>query len=597
MRGGKEKVETWMNSSYSTYVQLSDKVNPEDIRGKLKEVAEKYLPKEPFFKGIQWIAVPLLSIHLGGKVNFDPGRNSDIRYLYLIVSIGIFILLIACVNYMNMATARAYNRGREIGILKVAGSSRTGLILQFITESVLMSFGGLILALFIICFILPAFVTFADRPLNFRMIFESVTLIKVLALTLLTGMLAGIYPAVHLSSISPLHLMKGKFKNPGHDRRSVKLRYLLVVFQYIISIVALVSTFTVLKQLNFIKTTDTGFLQDNILTIAVKDPALRSRPEVLINELKQYPKILDVTVSSHLPYAITSASFGSWEGKQPETNMSIFRVGTGWNFADFYNLKIASGRVFDQEFSADSANRYILNQTAAKMIGWDNPVGKKFGFNDTEMGIVIGVVKDFNFQSLRLGVEPLAISLIGSREYPEMSFISIMTRPGSLKDTRSFIEQKLKTLSPHYLNDVSILSDQIDAQYQSDRKLSIILIIASVLAVILTCLGQYSLTSYTTKSRTKEMVVRKIMGSQPSGILIMLTGEMAGCVLISVLFAWPIAYLLMNKWLENFAYHTQIRTGDFLLSLLISLVISLFAIAWHVLKLSRVNPAELIRYE
>lgn len=596
-RGGKEKVETWTNSSYSTYIQLFDNVLPEDIIGKLKELAETQLPKEPFYKDMQWIPVPLGSIHLGGSINFDPGNTTDIRYIYLIISIGVFILLIACFNYMNMATARAYNRGREIGILKVAGSSKSDLILQFITESVMISFGGLILALVIVCLILPSFNTFTQRALTLKMIFEYSTMIKVIVLTLLTGLFAGIYPAIHLSLMSPLHLIKEEFKNLGGKRVSGKLRNLLVALQYTISIVALICTFTVLNQLNFVKNTDIGFLRDNILTISLKDPAMRARPDVLINELLENPEIVDVSVSSYLPYSITSSSFGTWEGKQEETNMAIFRIGTGNNFTDFYNLKIVSGRGFSKDYSADSADSYIINQTAAKMIGWDDPVGKKFGFHDSKMGSVIGVAEDFNFQSLHLTIEPLAISLIGSREFPEASFISVKTSPGSLYDARSFIEEKLKVLSPHYLNPVSVLSNQVDSMYRSDMKLSTIFIFATVLAVILTCLGQYSLSSYTTKSRTKEMVIRKLMGSQSSGIMTILIEEMIKWIMASLVLAWPVAYLLMNKWLENFAYHIKIGAGVFFLSLLISLFISLLAISYHVIKLSRVNPAAMIRNE
>jgi putative ABC transport system permease protein len=597
IRGGKTNVETWNNSSYATYILLTDKVKPEDIVGKLKSISEKYLPEEPFFKDIQWIPVALKNIHLGGSINFDPGHNSDIRYLYLIISIGVFILLIACFNYMNMATARAFNRSRETGILKVAGSSKTDLILQFITESVLMSISGLVLALVIIIIIIPPFATFTDRPLTFRMIFEYSFLLKILALTFLTGIFAGIYPALQLSSMSPLQLINETFMNPGRKRRSGKLRNLLVILQYTISLVALICTFTVLNQLNFIKNSDTGFVRNNILTIAVTDPALRARPEVLISELRENPEIADVSASSNLPYAITSSSFGSWEGKQPETNMLIFRVGTACNFSDFYNLNIISGRGFSKDFSADSANSYIINQTAAKLIGWDNAVGKKFGFNDTETGVVIGVVKDFNFQSLRLGVEPLALSLIGSKGFPVTSFISVKTNPEDLHRTRVFIEQKLKTLSPHYLNQVSVLRDQIDSLYLSDRKLSTILIISSFLAVILTCLGQYSLSSYTTKNRTKEMVVRKIMGSHASGIMIILIGELAKGIFLSIVFAWPIAYFLMTRWLANFAYHAETGPGVFLLSFLITTGTSLLAIMYHIIKLSRVNPSELIRHE
>ena len=597
IRGGKANVETWFNSSYATYVLLSDNVRPEDIDAKLKEVANKYLPKEPFFKDIRWIPVALSKIHLGGSVNFDPGNNSDIRYLFLIISIGVFILLIACFNYMNMATARAYNKGRETGILKVAGSSRTDLILQFITEAVLMSFSGLILALIIILFILAPFAAFIDKPLTFRMIFEYSSLLRILVLTFLTGIFAGIYPALQLSSMSPLQLINEDFRISGRKRRSGILRNLLVLLQYTISIVALICTFTVLTQLNYIKNSDTGFVRDNILTIAVTDPALRARPDAFISELSENPEILDVTCSSNLPHAITSSSFANWEGKQSETNMLIFRAGTSYDFADFYNLKIVSGRGFSKDFSADTANSYIINQTAARMIGWDNGVGKKFGFNDKEAGIVVGVVKDFNFQSLRLGVEPLALSLIGGKGFPVTSFISVKTSPGTMHNTRLFIEQKLKKLSPHYINQVSILSDQIDSMYLSDRKLSTIFTLASVLAVILTCLGQYSLSSYTTKNRTKEMVIRKVMGSQASGIMVILAGEMAKWVLLSIVFAWPVSYLLMTRWLENFAYHKELAPGVFLLSLLITAGISLLAIMYHLLKLSLVNPSEMIRHE
>lgn len=597
IRGGKEKVETWANFSYSTYIQLHDNVAPEDIKGKLKDLAEKSLPNEPLFKGMQFIPVPLRSIHLGGSLNFDTGKNSDIRYLYIIISIGVFILLIACFNYMNMATARAYNRGRETGILKVAGCSKSGLIIQFIAESVLLSFGGFILALAVVSLILPAFSVFTEKPLTFRMIFECQTLIKVLVLTLLTGIFSSIYPAVHLSSINPLQLIREDFKNLGGKRGSGRLRNLLVVLQYTISIVALICTFTVLHQLNFIKNTDIGFRRDDILTISLKDPAIRVRPEVIINELREDPEIVDITTSSYLPHSITSAGFGVWDGRPAEKNLTIFRNGLGTDFIDFYDLKIVSGRGFSKDFSADSSDSYIINQTAAKMIGWDDPVGKRFGFQGSEMGNVIGVVKDFNFQSLRLAVEPLALSLTGSKEFPGAAYISVRVSPGNMHDTRLFIEKKLKDVSPHYLNPVSVLSEEIDTMYRSDRKTSTIFVFATVLAVILTCLGQYSLSSYTTKSRTKEMVIRKVMGSQPSGIMIMLAGEMSKWILVSILFASPVAYLLMSKWLQNFAYHIKIGAGVFIYSLIITIMISILAISYHVIKLSKVNPAERIRLE
>jgi putative ABC transport system permease protein len=428
------------------------------------------------------------------------------------------------------------------------------------------------------------------------MILEFRTMLKIMSIVLISGLIAGLYPAIHLSSLSPLSLLKEDFKHSGKRQRSGYLRSVLIVFQYIISIVALISAFTVLRQLNFVKKTDLGFVKDNILTVSLKDPVLRKNPEVLIAELKSNPQITETCASSVLPVTISSNSSGNWPGKPLDLKRGIYRAGIGKNFIGFYNLKIVAGRGFSDDYPADTINRYIINETTAKMVGWNDPIGHKFGINNN-MGIVIGVVKDFYFHSLRLKIEPLAISVLGSDEYTETSYISVKVNPGTLNETRFFVEKKLKELSPDYLNSVSLLSDRVDTMYSSDRQLAAIFIFSTLLAFILTCLGLYGLSSYTTKSRTREMVIRKVMGSQPNEIMALLTGEMARWILVSIIFAWPIAYFLMTKWLQNFAYHIDIGAGVFIISLIISLAISVIAISYHVIKLSRVNPAEMIRYD
>jgi len=260
-------------------------------------------------------------------------------------------------------------------------------------------------------------------------------------------------------------------------------------------------------------------------------------------------------------------------------------------------MKIVAGRGFSAGFSADTAKSIIINQETAKIIGGNDPVGRNFGFIPKKPGTVVGVVKNFNFQSLHLAIQPIALFLIGSKEFPEPGYIFVKVTPGALTETKIFIEKQLKELSPHYLNEVSVLSDQIKAVYSSDRKMVTVFIFSTVLAVILTCLGQYSLTSYTTKSRTREMAIRKVMGSQPSGIMALLLTEMVTMILVSLIFAWPIAYILMNKWLQNYAYHINTGTGVFLYSLFITILISFIAVSYYLIKLSRVNPAEIIRHE
>jgi len=372
---------------------------------------------------------------------------------------------------------------------------------------------------------------------------------------------------------------------------------MLVIIQYIISFVALVCTLTILRQFNFIRNSDTGFTRNDIISISLKDPEIRRCPEVLINELSGNSKITDITSCSDLPNSMNSAGLGYWEGKQPETVLTVFRAGIADNFLDFFNLKIISGREFSSDYSSDTAKSIIISQKTAKMLFQEDAVGKTFGFDPEKPGTIVGVVSDFHFQSLHHTIEPMALLPIGNDDFKEPEFVFVKVIPGALSVTKTAIEEKLREISPHYLNPVSVLSDQIDAAYSTDRKMVGVFVFSTVLAVVLTCLGQYSLTSYTTKSRTKEMAIRKVLGSQPSGILSLLGAEMARWIFVSFVIAGPVAHILITRWLQNFAYHTNTGAGVFLLSLLIIIIISLTAISYHVIKLARVNPSETIRHE
>ncbi len=596
IHGGKERVGKWNDNNYITYLELINNVKPDDLKRKLKEIVVKYLPKES--RDIQYIAEPLTDIHLSGTINAEPGKNSDVRYLYLISSIGILITLIACFNYMNMVTARSFSMGRKIGILKVAGGSKYELIRQFITETVLLSFLGLVFAMLIVWSVLPLFSKFTDRPLTFNMIFGFSTIIKVVLLTLVTGIFAGAYPAFHLASISPIHLINKDFKNIGRGRKPILIRNVFLTIQYIIAMVALVCVFTIIRQLNFVKNTYPGFIKDNILNVLLSDPIIRKNPNVLIAELKNNSKILDITTSSELPVTIKENSPATLEGESTGSKMTIYRAGVANNFFDFYNIKIVTGRRFSEEYLTDKANSYIINQTTAKLLGWVDPVGKGLGFpRDIGLKPVIGVIKDFNFHSLHLAIEPLSFSAIGSTDFSETDYLSVKVSPGSISETRLFVEKKLKEFSPHYINPVTVLSDQVEEMYSSDRKLVTILIFATVIAFLLTCLGQFSLSFYTTQGRRKEAAIRKILGAQPSEIMVMLIADFAKWICISIFFAWPVAYFLITKWLQNFAYHVEIGVAVFFYSLLISLFISLATISYHVRNLSRINPSVMISKE
>lgn len=595
--GGRAEAENWDNFNHTTYIQLFDNATAEDIETKLNDLTSRYLSSNPFFKDSRFIAEPLRKIHLRSDSNFSIADSGDIRYVYLISAVGILILLIACFNYMNMANARSYNRGRETGILKASGAGKGAVIIQLLTESALISLGGLLLALVFAGLLIQSFSSFTERPLTFRMIFESRIFIKVIILTLATGILAGIWPALHLSSITPVNLINENYKALGGNR-SWQLRNLLIVVQNVISMVALICTFTVMRQLNFIETSELGFERENIITVEIKDPAIRKNPGTLLDELRKNPGIMDLTTSVNLPVNAQGTSYASWEGKPEDMKQFVYRAGIGNDFIDFYGLKVISGRGFSKDFSADTLNNFIINEAAAKIMGPDDPVGKKFGFSKEQgLGTVIGVIENYHFQSLHLAIEPIALAMTGSDNFKLPRYVSIKVTPGTVSETLPFIDRTVKELSPQYLNPVSVFSDRVEMMYRSEMKLASIFIFSALLAVILTCLGQYSLSSYTTESRTREMVIRKVMGAQPAGIIFMITSETVKWILISLLLAWPIAFLLMTKWLQNFAYHVNIGTGVFLLSLLIISFISLTVVSYHVIKLARVNPAEMIRHE
>ena len=593
---GRERVERWTDFSYITYILVSKNTTAEHVSDQVNKLPLRYLPQESVFKGMQWVIQPLKKIHLGGNANFEPVKNSDIRYVFLVASIGLFILLIACFNYMNMATTRFYSRGREIGIHKVAGSSRTMLVFQFLAESIMLALGGFLISLAVVWFILPLFADFTDRPLTYRMIFDFSVLARMLLLILITGIFAGIFPALRLSNFSPLKLMKEEYADPGGIGMKGFSKNALVVLQYVISIVALVATFTILRQLSFIKNADLGFSRKNILTISLNDPAIRNNPAVLISELGKNPDFNDIAASSDLPYSINSAGPGSWEGKPEGPELTVYRTGIDTGFIDLYKLKIVSGRGFSNEFSADAMNSCLINKTTAKTIGWDDPLGKKFGFDPENQMTIIGVVEDFNFHSLSLPMEPLVMFLIPCREFGQPRYISIRVISGDIAGSKSSVEKIMKDLSPHYLNPVSVLENKINEMYSSDRNLASIIFLSTIIAVILTCMGQYSLSFYTAKKRSREMALRKVNGAQSVTIMALMAEEVIKLIIAAVVIAGPVSYLVMKQWLQNFAFRVDLGIAVFIYSLLITIIISFAAIGWNVIKLARENPAEVIRH-
>ncbi len=597
IRGGRDRVNRWNSFSYTTYVRLRNGAAPDNVEKKLQSIVTNYLDED--MHGTILLLQPLLGIHLGGNFNFGIGQQSDKRYLYLLSSIGFFILLIAIFNYMNMATARSYSRSKEVGIHKVSGSGKTNLIYQFITESIVLSFVSLIISLFIIWLILPVFSRYVDRMLTFSMIFEFSTLKIVVLAVLLSGLLAGIYPAFHLASFKPVNLIKGVFDTYSGKSKSNSLRNLLVIIQYIISVIALVVTFTIFRQLSFIKHKDLGFNSKNIVYVYVRDPSIRSNPETVVQELTRNPDIKGVTTSSNLPVTIMSNYTAYWEGKSEDDDLNIYRAGIDQNFIDFYGLTILEGTNFLATHETDSLTRFIINQKTAQVLGWDDPVGKRLAFNrGIEKGIVVGIVKDFHFHSFHLAIEPLALNLnMEGDDFQRIRYFSIAVNPERMAETIRYIDDTFQKVSPDYLNSYSFLDELIRSMYFEEQRLAGIFAYSTILAIILASFGLVGLSSFSTRNRTREMVVRKVFGASPYRIMILHVTEFSRYIFFSILFAWPVSYIMMNRWLQNFSYRVDFGIMGFLFSLCTVILVSILSIGYYVLKAAYVNPARLLRYD
>ncbi len=593
-RSAENKINSWSDFDFYTYVRLSDNVTQEEIDKRLDYLISRYIDREndSVFEGMKWILQPLKGIHLGGNANFEVGKNSNTKILWILASAGFLIILIATLNYLNLSTAQLMSRSKEAGILKICGSGRRELIIQLLGETVMLAFAGVLLAMFIAWLVLPFFAEFTGRNLVYSMVFKPQMLIMIIILVVVIGITSGIFTAIKLASGKPLTLLMedgpvailGRNK-PGAIRRTI------VVLQYMISITALIIVMTILVQLNFIKKSDLGFTKDNIISIFIADPAVKKNPDGLLSELRKISGVVDVTVSSHLPCDINASSIGFWEGKQDDNKDIVYNMGVDEHFIDFYNMEIVKGRGFSSGFGSDSHESLIINETAASLTGWADPIGMKYGLSGRYYGTVIGVVKDFNFQKLSLPLEPLVIFPVGSSEYEYPDIISVKVSPGTMDLTLQSVKKTLNRLSPGYINGISIMSDRIERMYRDDVMLSGIAIFSTAIAMLLTFFGQYALSFFETRRRTREIVIRKVNGATPVRIVKLFTKELLFQVSIAFIIACPITYYLITSWLKNFAYRINTGPGLFIFPALIIFSVSFIVICARLIKVSKINPA------
>ena len=586
----RESIEQWGNNHYSTYIQLRKGVDTDVLEEKITGIIKDLRDSRRY---TEYHLQPITDIHLHSRVNREFEPNSDIRYVYIFSAIAFLLLLIASFNYMNLSTAQAFFRAKEVGIRKVIGANRRQVSLQFLGEAVLFALIALVVSYFLIQILLPSFSSFVQRDLDFNLVKGLGVAFLFILIAFLAGVVSGSYPAIFLSALHPLGVL-GRSK-AGGSKKSLVFRNTLVVAQFIISISMIISTMVLYRQLNYIKNRNLGFEKENIVNFYVYDRGLRNKYETFRNELIHHQGILDLTGSSSLFDYNSTGGSGWWEGKQENENINFYRLFVDDNFFDFYGIRLLEGRFFSREMATDQDEAFILNETAVKSIGWVKPLGKLFRHWTQKKGEVIGVVDDFHFQSLRLHIESLVITL--HSDSSSRSYFSVKLKAGDVFNTLKFIEAKYKEFSPGYPFSYSFLDDRLNDIYLTERRLGLIFSSFTGIAIIVSCLGLFGLGSFTAEKRTKEIGIRKVLGASIFKIVFMLSKEFIRWIILAAAAAVPIAWYAMNKWLDNFAYRINIRVNIFVLAFFIALLISFLSVGYKSYKAAAANPVNCLRDE
>jgi len=518
-------------------------------------------------------------------------RNLRKNKLHSFINIAGLAIGLACVNFMNLATARSAGRSREVGMRKVVGARRTQLILQFLTESFLIAFVAIAGAVGLVYLVLPRFRMFLNRQIVFDLAHDPALAAMLLILALFTGFFAGSYPAFMLSAFSPVRTLRSKLIQ-GNKRLS--FRTVFVVLQFAVSITLIIATLAVYQQLGFMKTKDLGFFSDQVVVIPLQNSPLRKDSEAFKNAILNHAAVLEASCANGTPGSGRSdASNYMFNTPAGEKEIYIQTIYTDFDFVETFGLKILDGRNFSKAFSTDRGETYILNETAARQMGWDSPVGKQIARGGENAGQVIGVVEDFHYYSMRSRIRPIALNIRPSR----FSYLAARIRPGEASRTLNFLEGTWNRFVPEYPFEHFFMDEKFARYYRYEQKVGELFALFAILAIVISCLGVFGLISYTAEQSTKEIGVRKVLGASTTSIVLLLSKRFVRWVIGANLIAWPLAWFAMNKWLEGFAYRVSINPLFFPLAGLTALAIALATVSYHSIKTAFSDPADSLRYE
>jgi len=588
---------SWGNNSYYTYLLLPDGYLAASLEAQLPAFIEQQAGEN--WNGSELSLQALTDIHLHSRHNNELEANSNIAYIYIFSAIAVFILLIACVNFMNLATARSEERSKEVGIRKVVGARRTQLVNQFLTESILLAGCALLLSVILTRAVLPAFEALSEKTIAFDLFASGGVILAFLGVALFVGIFSGSYPAFVLSAFRPIGILKS-----GKVGRKTTLRKGLVLFQFVISVCLIIGTLVVYNQLDFLRKAHLGFDKEQVITASLGGLDDAFEYGVMKDALLQRSDVSEVSISSEgLPSELLNGSTLQLEGAvadDPENNIRVRSVSMGHDFFQSLGVEMLHGRNLSMDFPSDSS-AYILNATAARLlsqrysnqnISVEDLLGRTLQRGQNS-GPIVGIVNDFNMSSLHEEIEPIVFFIL-PRWYDHLL---IRIQPGNLAGTLAGISTVWESMYPQWSFEYQFADQGFYEQYRAEERLGRIFSIFAILAIFIACMGLFGLASFTVHQRTKEFGVRKVLGASIGNMVLLITREFAQIVLLAICVASPLAYLGMNRWLQDFAYTIELSWWMFAVAGILALLIAALTICYHSLKLATKNPIESLRYE
>jgi putative ABC transport system permease protein len=587
-----KQLGSWGNFGVFTYLLFPENSEVKAFETKMQEMYTAYMKTifEPLNISIVYILEPITRIHLYSTNAGEPEPTGSITYVYIFAIVALFLVLIAAMNYMNLATARSARRAREVGLRKVVGSRRGPLVLQFLSESIVFTIISLIISVVLLIILLPKFNLLAGKSFDLHVIYSPVVLLSLLGVILVVGILGGSYPAFFLSRFSPVTVLKGEIT---HGSAGSMFRKVLVVIQFIVSVIMIICTLVVFRQLNYLKTMDQGFDQRNVLSLELNRAMVQKYP-VLKQNLLENPNIKYVSS--------TNTAVGQGSGKlvfNVETDQGMSQRGINFAIVDHdfikaLGIKVIEGRDFQQDMPSDTLTGVVVNETFVKRMGWTAPIGKKiesYGGNFITAR-VIGIIHDYHQTGMYNEIESL---LLAYRTRNNVIYIKLSGN--ETQPTLNFIESKWKEVFPGQPFNYTYLTESLNNQFEADENRGLIFSLFTILAILIACLGLFGLASYMVEQRTKEIGIRKVFGANERIILRLIAKDFLILVTIGIAIAVPVAYYFMNNWLQNYVYKTKIGVPLFLIAALLTILITFITISYKAYQAAVMNPARSLKTE